>query len=78
MAMAGNPVAFVDLDGEQDTAYTRYLDRQFATVEGARQIHQANRAFGESVLNWGRNIVQGTKQQWKEGTTSDRIEVVAT
>jgi RHS repeat-associated protein len=77
-AMAGNPVTFVDLDGEQDTAYTRYLDRQFATVEGARHVHEGNRALGEAVLNWGRNIVQGMKQQWKEGTTADRVELAAT
>jgi filamentous hemagglutinin len=76
--MAGNPVTFVDLDGEQDTAYTRYLDRQFATVEGTRQVNEGNRALGEAVLNWGRNIVQGLEHQWKEGTTSDRVEVVAT
>lgn len=77
-AMAGNPITFVDLDGEQDTAYTRYLDRQFATVEGAQKVQENNRALADPVLNWGRNIVQGIKHQWKEGTTSDRVEVVAT
>ncbi|SLK00925.1 SpvB/TcaC N-terminal domain-containing protein [Arthrobacter sp. P2b] len=49
-AMAGNPLAFVDLDGEQDTVYTRYLDRQFATVEGARQVHEGNRELGRLAM----------------------------
>ncbi len=43
MSMANNPITFVDIDGQQDTAYTRYLDRQFATEEGTRQVHEANR-----------------------------------
>jgi RHS repeat-associated protein len=50
IAMANNPVAFVDLDGQQDTAYTRYLDRQFATEEGTRQVLEANRPLGEAAL----------------------------
>ncbi|MGZ8842404.1 MAG: RHS repeat-associated core domain-containing protein, partial [Pyrinomonadaceae bacterium] len=45
MSMANNPVTFVDLDGKQDTVYTGYLDRQFATEEGARQVTESNRAL---------------------------------
>lgn len=40
--MSNNPVMRHDLDGRQDTAYTRYLDRKFATADGASEVIQNN------------------------------------
>ncbi|NOT09808.1 MAG: toxin [Gemmatimonadales bacterium] len=48
--MASNPITYVDLDGRQDTGYTRYLDRQFATAEGAHKTLEAHRQMGAAVL----------------------------
>jgi RHS repeat-associated protein len=41
-SMGGNPVGRVDLDGKQDTGYTRQLDKSFATTEGAEKRIQAS------------------------------------
>ncbi len=38
VSMSNNPIIFVDIDGQQDTAYTQYLDRQLATPEGASRV----------------------------------------
>ncbi|WP_169313874.1 SpvB/TcaC N-terminal domain-containing protein [Stackebrandtia nassauensis] len=40
-AMGGNPVVMTDPDGRQITAYERYLDKQFSTVEGAESFFKA-------------------------------------
>lgn len=44
-----NPVSQIDPTGKQ-TGYTRYLDRQFATPEGAERVIQANTALVRAVM----------------------------
>ena len=39
--MGLNPVVRIDPTGEQDTGYTRYLDRKLATPEGAGEVSEA-------------------------------------
>jgi RHS repeat-associated protein len=36
--MANNPITFIDPDGQQTTAYERYLDRELSTPEGASRV----------------------------------------
>src|SRR5262249_37448236 len=50
IGLANNPITFVDSDGRQDTGYTRRLDRQFATPEGARKTIEANRSLVQAAL----------------------------
>ena len=47
--MANNPITFIDPDGEQITGYEGYLDRQFATEEGARRTIEAHSQMREAI-----------------------------
>ncbi|WP_232442242.1 SpvB/TcaC N-terminal domain-containing protein [Burkholderia ubonensis] len=91
IGMANNPLTFVDLDGKQDTAYTRYLDRQFQTAEGAQKVLDAHRGMAEAaapvakgVARAAIEVVYGTFKfvtgilgaSWQEETISETVEGV--
>ena len=47
---AGNkPIYAIDLDGLEESAYTRYLDKQFSTVKGSQQVIQSHKEIAKLV-----------------------------
>jgi hypothetical protein len=55
---AGNkPIWAIDVDGLEETGYTRYLDRQLSTVEGAREVQKDR---GAKAIMMGGALVVAT------------------